>query len=92
MNKPELLGLRYCTWVWLILLTLTLVTWLMGTMGLTGLPLSLTVLGLALFKGHLVGDYFMELKRVRGFWRWPVTLWLMMPGGLVATAFVLAAR
>ncbi len=48
------------------------------------------VLGFALIKGQTVADYFMGLKRVQGPWRWPVTLWLLIPGGLITTAFVLA--
>jgi len=84
-------GLRRCTWVWLIMLGLTLVTWAIGRAGLGGLHLSLLVLGLAILKGQLVGDWFMGLRRVRGFWRWPVTLWLLVPGGLIGVAFVLAA-
>ena len=72
------------------MIVLTLVTYLIGQAGLGGLSVSLTVLGLALVKGQLVGDFFMGLKRVRGFWRWPVTLWLLIPGGLVTAAFVLA--
>ena len=84
--------LRPCTWVWLILMGLTFVTWALGRAGVQGLALSLGILVLALFKGQLVGDYFMGLRWVRGFWRWPVTLWLFIPGGLITTAFVLAGR
>jgi hypothetical protein len=84
-------GLRACTWVWLTLLTLSLVTFLIGEAGLSGLEISLTVLGLALIKGQLLGDFFMGLKGIRGFWRWPVALWLFIPGGLIAGAFIAAA-
>ncbi len=92
MEKRLFIGFRYCTWVWLSMMILTLATRLAGNTGLSGLSLSLTVLGIALIKGHLIGDYFMGLRRLRGFWRWPVTLWLTIPGGLVATAFILAAQ
>jgi len=91
-HKTIIAGIRACTWVWLVLMSLTLVTYLVGRAGMSGLAVSLLVLGLALLKGHLVGDYFMGLKRVRGFWRWPVRLWLLVPGSLIAVAFSLAAR
>jgi cytochrome c oxidase subunit 4 len=84
-------GLRACTWVWLIMLALTLATYLIGQAGLGGIGIALTVLGFALLKGQMVGDYFMGLKRLRGFWRWPVALWLFIPGALITTAFKLAA-
>ncbi len=54
------------------------------------LILSLTVLGLGLVKGQLIGDFFMGLKGLRGLWRWVISLWLLIPGVLIATAFRLA--
>ena len=90
MQKRITFGLRNCTWVWIILMLLSLVTFIIGQQGLGGLHISLLVLGFALLKGQLVGAYFMGLGRLRGFWRWPVTLWLIIPGGLISTAFLLA--
>ena len=89
MHNRRLLGLRACTWVWLIMMGLTLATYLIGRLGLSGIAASLTVLAFALLKGQMVGDYFMGLKRLRGFWRWPVSLWLFLPGGLISVAFLL---
>jgi cytochrome c oxidase subunit IV len=84
--------LRPCTRVYLVMLGLTLVTFAIGVAGLGGLTLSLSVLGFALLKGHLVGDYFMGLKFVRGPWRWVIALWLLLPGALIGLAFTLASR
>ena len=67
-----------------------LAIYIIGQQGLSGLRISLLVLVFALFKGQLVATYFMGLGQVRGFWRWPVTLWLIIPGGLISTAFILA--
>ena len=83
--------LRPCTRVYLLLVGLTLFTWLVGATGARGLAVSLLVLGVALLKGQLVGDWFMGLRRVRGPWRWAVSVWLLVPGVLVGTAFTLAA-
>jgi cytochrome c oxidase subunit IV len=80
-----------CTRVWLVLVGLTLATFLIGEVGQGGLAASLLVLGLALAKGWLVGDRFMGLAGLRGPWRWVIGLWLVVPGTLIATAFVLAA-
>ena len=90
MQKCIIFGLRACTWVWLVMLLLTGVTYAIGVQGYSGLYVSLTVLFLALLKGHLVGAYFMGLNRVRGFWHWPVTLWLVIPGGLISAAFIMS--
>ena len=84
--------IRPCTLVYLSLMALTVVTWGIGRSGLGGLGLALMVLLFALFKGQLVGDWFMGLRDVRGIWRWVVIIWLVLPGGLVATAFTMSYR
>ena len=85
------LGLRPCTWVYLFLMSFTFITFRIGQLGLSGLDVALGVLLLALIKGQLVGAYFMGLGSLRGFWRWPVFIWLFVPGILIGTAFYLAA-
>ncbi|WP_456446055.1 cytochrome C oxidase subunit IV family protein [Thiolapillus sp.] len=82
--------IRPCTLIYFLLLGLTVTTWFIGTQGLSGLQISLLVLGFALIKGQLIGDYFMGLKQVSGFWRWPVTLWLILVGSLVTYAFMIS--
>ena len=82
---------RPCTWTYLILIGLTLVTWFIGVKQLSGLQVSMMVLGIALLKGQLIGDYFMNLKQVSSFWRWAVTIWLLLIGGLISYAFNLSA-
>lgn len=82
--------IRPCTRVYLALVALTLVTFLVGEMGLGGLNIALGVLLLAMLKGHLVGAYFMGLGRLRGIWRWPVSVWLILPGALISIAFILS--
>ncbi|MCU7859350.1 MAG: cytochrome C oxidase subunit IV family protein [Candidatus Thiodiazotropha sp. (ex Lucinoma kastoroae)] len=89
MKKRTVLGIRACTWVWLLMMSLTLMTYLIGQVGVGGVSASLTVLGFALIKGQMLGDYFMGLKRLIGFWRWPVSLWLFIPGSLISAAFML---
>lgn len=83
--------IRPCTLVYLLLLILTFITWYIGVSGMSGIGISLAVLGLALIKGQMIGDYFMGLKAVSGFWRWVVFIWLFVPGGLITIAFMNAA-
>jgi len=73
------------------MLGLTLVTFAIGTAGLGGLTVSLSVLALALIKGQMVGDWFMGLKFVQGPCRWVVAHWLLLPGALIGIASTLAA-
>lgn len=90
MNVNKTMGIRPCTWVYILLITFTCVTFFIGQMGLSGIKTSLFVLLLALIKGELVGAYFMGLGRLRGMWRWPVIIWLFIPGIMIGTAFYLA--
>ena len=82
--------IRPCTLVYLVMMTLTLVTWFIGASVEASLNLSLMVLLFALIKGQMVGDFFMGLKNVQGIWRWVVSIWLLIPGALIATAFITA--
>ena len=83
--------LRPCTWVYLVLIALTFTTYAVGELGLGGLSLALLVLGIALVKGHLVGDFFMGLHGLRGPWRWVILIWLTLIGGLITLAFTRTA-
>jgi hypothetical protein len=67
--KPQSYWIRPCTWVWLILLALTLLAWGVGQMQLGGLSIVSVILLSTLIKGQMVADFFMGLIRVRPFWR-----------------------
>ncbi len=84
--------IRPCTRIWLLLMGLSYVTYLVGASAIEGLWAALLVLGFAILKGQLIGDFYMGLRWVSGVWRWVIALWLIVPGVLVATAFVLAAK
>jgi len=83
--------IRPCTLVYLFLVGLTLITWVVGRLDRQGLGVTFFVLGLALLKGQLIGDAFMGLRHVRGFWRWTILTWLAGVGALVGVAFFLSS-
>lgn len=89
-TEPTRQLIRPCTLVYAVLVLLTFTTWAIGRAGLGGLGLTLLVLAFAILKGHLIGDWFMGLRSVRGIWRWVVAIWLLIPGGLITLAFVLS--
>lgn len=84
--------IRPCTIVYIALMLLTLVTWLLGKAGYSGMQVSLIVLGFALFKGFLIGDYYMGLRGIKSIWRWVIILWLLIPGLLIGVAFYQAGQ
>jgi len=83
--------LRPCTWVYVVLIALTFTTYAVGELGLGGLSFALLVLGIALVKGYLVGDFFMGLHGLSGPWRWVILIWLTLIGGLITLAFTRTA-
>jgi len=83
----KFIGVRPCTFVYILLMVLTVFTWYVGVSGLSGLSFAFLVLGLSLLKGHLIGDYYMGLKTVSGIWGWVIVIWLILPGSLIAIAF-----
>ncbi len=85
------IGIRPCTFVYILLMVLTVFTWYVGVSGYGGLTFALLVLGLSLLKGHLIGDYYMGLKAVSGLWGWVIVIWLLLPGSLIAIAFYSAS-
>lgn len=82
---------RPCTIVYITLMVLTLITWLIGKSEMANTSIALTVLGFALFKGFLIGDYYMGLRGIRSLWRWAIIIWLLIPGTLIMWAFVSAS-
>lgn len=89
-NAEQAYSIRPCTLIYIVLMALTVVTWMIGRAGLSGLDISLLVLSFALIKGLLIGDYFMGLKTAHGFWRWTIIIWLLLPGGLITWAFMIS--
>ncbi|MGB4334408.1 MAG: cytochrome C oxidase subunit IV family protein [Chromatiaceae bacterium] len=90
MNSTSVF-LRPCTWVYIVLIALTFTTYAVGELGLGGLSFALLVLGIALVKGYLVGDFFMGLHGLSGPWRWVILIWLTLIGGLITLAFTRTA-
>jgi len=90
-STKTIYSVRPCTFVYIVLIALTVVTWLIGKAGLAGLDIALTVLGFAMIKGLLIGDYYMGLRNVKSIWRWVIIIWLVVPGALITWAFVISS-
>ena len=86
----KLYPVRPCTIVYIVLMGLTLATWLIGKAGISGLDISLLVLGFAAVKGLLIGDYYMGLRGLKSIWRWVIIIWLVIPGCLISWTFAIA--
>lgn len=71
------------------LILLTLLTWFMGQIEMNWKISFIILLTSAVIKIQLIGDFFMQLRTVAGFWRWIISLWAVITGGLITTAFFL---
>lgn len=82
--------MRVATFQWLMLLTLTGLSFGLAEAGTAGSAALFPVLLATLVKGNIVIDRFMALRGVAGAWRWIVLGWLLLVLGLIAYAFQLA--
>mgnify|MGYP001575810834 CR=1 FL=1 len=75
------------TLVYAVLVGLTIVTYQVGETQAHSLDLSLLVFAIALVKGVLISEQFMRLGSVKGIWRWPVLIWLILVSIVIYLAF-----
>lgn len=87
-HKSRRALLRPCTWVWLVLVALTLAAALLGALNPTAPWVVFVLLVMTVVKGQLIADYFMGLRRVRALWRSIILGYLL----LVATGIGVAYR
>ncbi len=80
-------NLRPCTWVWLILIVLTLAVLVIGQAGLSGITIVALLLVSTLVKTHLVADYFMGLKHTRPLWRIIMIIYLWIIVTMIGLAY-----
>ncbi len=83
-KKPNL---RPCTWVWLMLIVLTLAVLTVGQMGLGGITIVALLLVSTLVKTHIVADYFMGLKHGRPLWRIIMIVYIWIIVSMIGLAY-----
>ena len=89
MNKVTTtkFNLRPCTWVWLVLMVLTLAVLARGQAGLGGITVVALLLVSTLVKTHIVADYFMGLKQGRPLWRIIIIVYLWIIVSMIGLAY-----
>ena len=84
--------IRPCTYVWLILISLTIFAFLVGKLELSGITIVIIILVSTLIKGLMVIDYFMGLHQVRWRWRIMMYVWLLFVIGMIGFAYSLGIK
>jgi len=75
--------------IWLILVSLTLLSYLIGQFHLLKSGAIVVLLLITLIKGELIIDYFMGLKKVRLLYRLIPLVWLVFVLSLILLAYYL---
>lgn len=89
-NKPQS-GL-FSTVIWLILVVLTIATFVIGEVGLAGKNTMLLLLAIAMVKSQMVANYFMGLRKTRLLWRGIMLGYFVLVGGLIAIAYLMGLK
>ena len=77
------------TKVWMVLISLTIVAFLIGWLHLASSVVIFILLITTFIKGHLVIEYFMGLKEVGGKYRYIPSIWLGVIMSLIAAGYYL---
>jgi len=88
--EPKDSFIRPCTFVWVILISLTVITLAISKMELGGYSVLGFILILTFIKTQMVADWFMGLRRVRPLWRLIVTTYLVIVISGIALAYHLS--
>ncbi len=83
---------RFSTVIWGILITLTLITYMVGEIGLAGKGVMLLLLLIAFTKGQMVANYFMGLRAAGWLWRAIIIAYFLIVGGLIAIAYLVGLQ
>jgi hypothetical protein len=83
---------RFLTGVWLVLCTLTLLTFFIGEGGLAGRGAILALLLIAFIKGQMVANYFMGLRDAGWLWRGIILGYFVVVGGMILIAYLVGSN
>ena len=75
--------------IWLLLMSLTLLSYLIAVFGLIDSGAVVVLLLITLLKGQLIIDYFMGLREVRLSYRLIPIIWLIMVLSLILVAYLI---
>lgn len=82
---------RYLTIIWIILITLTIITAAIGYFEMSGVYVVAFVLLTVTIKGQLIIDYYMGLKNVRAHWRLAMFGFVFVIPGIIFVGYLIAA-
>ena len=76
------------TIIWVILMSLSLIMFVLAKNGLAGQSFVLMMLAAAWFKGQMIIDHFMGLKSVAIHWRLFISIWLVLILSIILSVYM----
>jgi predicted membrane protein len=92
MNNTKPPSNLFFTIIWLALVTLTVMTFILGEAGLSGKGVMLTLLAITMVKSQLVANYFMALRKTKLLWRAIMFGYFVIVGSLIAVAYLMGLK
>lgn len=83
---------KFLTGIWLTLCALTLVTYVIGEIGLAGKSAIMALMLISLVKGQMVANWFMGLRDAGWLWRGIILGYFIVVGGLILIAYLTGSR
>lgn len=76
------------TVIWITLISLTLTMYIIAKDGFEKQHLAILILAASWFKGQMIIDHFMGLRRVRVLWRLIISAWLLLVLSVVFSVYL----
>jgi len=76
------------TLIWLLLMSMTFMVFMLAQNGVGQKTLVLIMLLTAWFKGQLIIDHFMGLRRVAVLWRMIISIWLVFILSVILSVYI----
>jgi len=76
------------TLVWLLLMSMTFMMFILAQNGVGQKTLVIIMLLTAWFKGQLIIDHFMGLRRVAVLWRMIISIWLVFILSVILSVYI----
>jgi caa(3)-type oxidase subunit IV len=92
MNNTKPQSNLFSTVIWLVLVVLTITTFSLGEVGMSGKGVMLTILAITMIKSQLVANYFMGLRKTRLLWRAIMFGYFVIVGSLIALAYLMGFK
>ncbi|MDP3087071.1 MAG: cytochrome C oxidase subunit IV family protein [Methylotenera sp.] len=92
MQNAQEKSTLFLTFIWALLIALTITTYRIDTLDFSGKNTMLTLLAISMLKSQMVANYLMGLHKTRLLWRSIMLGYFLIVGGLIALAYLIGLK